>query len=59
MAGIIEVQLELPPHYIVSHSYGGAISGLYATNHPDRVLGMVMIEPVPERTSPLGSRGTC
>ena len=47
MAGIIE-QLELPPHYIVSHSYGGAISGLYVTNHPDRVLGMVMIEPVPE-----------
>ncbi len=47
MAGILE-EMDLPPHYIVSHSYGGAISGLYATNHPDRVLAMVMIEPVPE-----------
>ena len=47
MAGIVE-ELDLPPHYIMSHSYGGAISGLYATNHPDRVLGMVMVEPVPD-----------
>ena len=47
LAGIVE-ELDLPPHYILSHSYGGAISGLYATNHPDRVLGMVMVEPVPE-----------
>ena len=47
MAGIID-ELHLPPHYILSHSYGGAISGLYATEHPDRVLGMVMVEPVPD-----------
>ena len=47
LAGIVE-ELDLPPQYILSHSYGGAISGLYATTHPDRVLGMVMVEPVPE-----------
>ncbi len=47
LTGIIQ-ELDLPPHFVMSHSYGGAISGLYATNHPDRVLGMVMIEPVPE-----------
>ena len=47
LAGIVE-ELDLPPQYILSHSYGGAISGLYATTHPDRVLGMVMLEPVPE-----------
>jgi pimeloyl-ACP methyl ester carboxylesterase len=35
-------------HYLMAHSLGGASTALYAAENPDRVLGMILIEPVME-----------
>ena len=39
-------ELDLEPHYIMAHSLGCPPAALYASQHPDRVKGMVLIEPV-------------
>lgn len=33
-------------HYLMAHSLGGASTGLYAARNSERVLGMILIEPV-------------
>jgi pimeloyl-ACP methyl ester carboxylesterase len=35
-------------HYLMAHSLGGASTALYAAANPDKVLGMILIEPVME-----------
>lgn len=40
--------LKLGPHFIMGHSIGGATSALYAARYADRVLGALLIEPVPD-----------
>jgi pimeloyl-ACP methyl ester carboxylesterase len=36
------------PYVLVSHSYGGLISTLYARTHPDSLAGLVMVDTVSE-----------
>lgn len=36
--------LELRPFVLVGHSMGGAIAGVYAAAHPDRVAGLVLMD---------------
>ena len=38
--------LDLPPHFVVSHSMGSMPAGLYAAQYPERVRGQLLIEPV-------------
>lgn len=38
--------LELPPHFMISHSMGAMPAGLYAADYPERVRGQFLIEPV-------------
>ena len=38
-----------PPYVLVGHSYGGLVTRLYASRHPNDVAGLVLIEPaIPE-----------
>jgi pimeloyl-ACP methyl ester carboxylesterase len=46
-AAVLEA-LEIEPHFVMAHSLGGGSSALYAAMYPDRVRGMILIEPVPE-----------
>ena len=39
-------ELNLEPHFIMAHSLGCAPAALYASQHPEMVKGMVLIEPV-------------
>jgi pimeloyl-ACP methyl ester carboxylesterase len=43
-----------PPYVLVGHSYGGLVTRLYASRHPNDVAGLVLIEPaiVEEWTTP-------
>src|SRR5512132_3663891 len=34
-----------PPYVLVGHSYGGLVTRLYASRHPNDVAGLVLIEP--------------
>ena len=36
------------PYVVVGHSLGGMYSRLYAGTHPDRVVGLVLVDPRPE-----------
>lgn len=38
--------LDLPPHFVVSHSMGSMPAGLYAAHYPERVRAQLLIEPV-------------
>jgi pimeloyl-ACP methyl ester carboxylesterase len=42
----ITSELDLEPHFIMAHSLGCAPAALYASQHPEKVKGMVLIEPV-------------
>ncbi len=40
-------KLQLPaPYVLVGHSYGGLLVRLYAERHPERVAGLVLLDPV-------------
>jgi haloalkane dehalogenase len=36
---------ELPRHTLVTHDWGAALGARYAIGHPDRVAGLVLLEP--------------
>jgi pimeloyl-ACP methyl ester carboxylesterase len=40
--------LELPPHFVMAHSLGTLAAAPYAASHPDRVRGLLLIEPIPD-----------
>lgn len=35
------------PYILVAHSYGGLYAGYFARKHPNRVKGILMVDPVP------------
>lgn len=37
-----------PPYVLVGHSFGGALTRLYAHRYPDEVLGMVLVDAAPD-----------
>ena len=37
-----------PPYILVGHSFGGALTRLYAHKYPDEVLGMVLVDAAPD-----------
>ncbi|WP_368505043.1 alpha/beta fold hydrolase [Alkalihalophilus sp. As8PL] len=37
-----------PPYLLVGHSFGGVNMRLYATNYPDEVCGLVLVDATPE-----------
>lgn len=45
------------PYVLVSHSYGGLISTLFARTYPDRVAGLVMVDTVSEVMADLVTPG--
>jgi pimeloyl-ACP methyl ester carboxylesterase len=37
--------LDLPPFVLVGHSFGAVVAARFAHRHPDRVLGLALVEP--------------
>jgi pimeloyl-ACP methyl ester carboxylesterase len=37
-----------PPYVLAGHSFGGALTRLYAHKYPDEVLGMVLVDAAPD-----------
>jgi pimeloyl-ACP methyl ester carboxylesterase len=46
---LIEAAQLKPPFILVGHSYGGYLIRLFAARHPDKVAGMVFVDPSMER----------
>jgi pimeloyl-ACP methyl ester carboxylesterase len=42
----VATSLGLGPHFVMAHSLGCVAAGLYASHHPERVMGMILVEPV-------------
>jgi len=45
---LLERSGESPPYVLVGHSNGGPYVRLYAAAHPERVAGLVLVDPNPE-----------
>ena len=41
------------PYVVVGHSMGGAVSRLYATEYPEEVSGLVLVDPTPHEAANL------
>ena len=41
------------PYVVVGHSMGGAVSRLYATQYPEEVSGLVLVDPTPHEAANL------
>ena len=41
-----------PPYILVGHSYGGLLARSFAARNPDKVAGMVLVDPSDERFNP-------
>lgn len=42
---LLEVQGHAPPYVLVGHSFGGATMELFAKQHPEEVIGLVLVDP--------------
>jgi pimeloyl-ACP methyl ester carboxylesterase len=45
---ILENQNINPPYILIGHSLGGLITRYFASNYPDEVKGLLLLEPAPE-----------
>ena len=46
--------LDLPRTVLIGHSSGGAVAASLAATAPEKVAGLVLIEPIAQRSSPAG-----
>jgi pimeloyl-ACP methyl ester carboxylesterase len=44
---LLKASGERGPYVVVGHSMGGAVSRLYASEHPEDVSGLVLVDPTP------------
>lgn len=44
---LLKASGERGPYVVVGHSMGGAISRLYASEHPEDISGLVLVDPTP------------
>ena len=44
---LLKASGERGPYVVVGHSMGGAVSRLYATQYPEEVSGLVLVDPTP------------
>lgn len=51
LSQLLERSGERPPYILVGHSNGGPYVRLYAASHPERVAGLVLVDPNPENAS--------
>lgn len=42
---LLEVEGYAPPYVLVGHSFGGAYMELFAKQHPEEVIGLVLVDP--------------
>jgi len=49
LEALIHVAALTPPFILVGHSYGGLVVRQYASKHPQRVQGLVLVDPASER----------
>jgi pimeloyl-ACP methyl ester carboxylesterase len=48
LRSILENQNINPPYILVGHSLGGLITRYFASNYPDEVKGLLLLDPAPE-----------
>ena len=44
----VALELNLGAHFVMAHSIGCAPAALYASHHAQRVIGLILIEPIPD-----------
>src|SRR6185312_2683799 len=45
LASLLEAERLPPPYVLVGHSLGGEFVRLFAAEHPDQVVGLVLVDP--------------
>jgi pimeloyl-ACP methyl ester carboxylesterase len=48
LRSILENQNISPPYILIGHSLGGLITRYFASNHPEEVKGLLLLDPAPE-----------
>jgi pimeloyl-ACP methyl ester carboxylesterase len=48
LRGILKAREIKPPYILVGHSLGGIITRYFASNYPDEVKGLLLLDPAPE-----------
>ncbi|MFH0756138.1 MAG: alpha/beta fold hydrolase [Bacteroidota bacterium] len=48
LKNILENQNIKPPYLLIGHSLGGLITRYFASNYPEEVMGLLLLDPAPE-----------